>query len=220
MAHDYVPSSDAAFNEWFVFLVQYVNTQCIEGTWTHIPAAARTALNGARNNWAAAWANVQGPHSPVDTRAKNDAKRAAKTLVRRFVNQYLRYEPVTDQDRLAMGVPVRDTTRTPIGKPGTKPVFTTEVRGIRRITLPFADEGVKSHAIPYGFNGAVVSWEVSDTPVTDPKKLTHAELATRSPHTLTFEEADRGRTVYIAMQWENKSGKKGDFTAVQSAIVP
>ncbi|MDR1374422.1 MAG: hypothetical protein LBJ24_05555 [Treponema sp.] len=218
--HDYVPARDADFDKWFIFLVQYVNAKCLDSTWTHIPQAARTELTGARNAWTTAWTNVQGPHTKVDTEAKNDAKKAAKAVVRPFVNQYLRYEPVTDEDRTAMGIPNHDTIRTPIGRPGTIPVFTTEVRGIRSITLPFHEEGAKSHAIPYGFDGAVVSWEVSDTPVTDPKKLTRSELATSTPHTLHFEEADRGRTVYIALQWQNEKGEKGDFSAIQTAIVP
>jgi hypothetical protein len=66
----------------------------------------------------------------------------------------------------------------------------------------------------------VVSWNVSDVPVTDPKKLTCSELATRSPHVLYFQEEDRGKTVYISLQWQNESGGKGDFTAVQTAIIP
>jgi hypothetical protein len=218
--HDYVPARDADFDKWFVFLVQYVTAKCADETWTHIPQAALTALTAVRSAWSTAWKNVQGPHTAVDTEAKNDAKKAAKAVIRPFVNQYLRFPPVTDEDRTAMGIPNHDSTRTPIETPQTVPVFAAEVRGIRSVTLVFHDEGTKSSAIPYGFNGAVVSWDVSGTPVTDPKKLTRSELATRSPHVLHFEEEDRGKTVYIALQWQNESGEKGDFTAVQTAIIP
>jgi hypothetical protein len=224
MAHtrDYIPSKDADFDKFFKFMNQYVAKKCTGQTpeWNHIPEAARTLMSDGYIAWYTAYTATTGPHTPVDTEAKNDAKKAAVKVIRPFVNQYLRYPPVTDEDRTAMGIPNHDTTRTPIGAPRTKPVFTTEVKTIRSITVPFQEEGVKSRAIPYGYNGAVVSWSVSDTPVTDPKNLTRSELATRGPHVLHFEEEDRGKTVYLALQWQNEKGEKGDFTAIQTAIVP
>jgi hypothetical protein len=35
-----------------------------------------------------------------------------------------------------------------------------------------------------------------------------------------FHEQERGKTVYIAIQWQNEKGEKGPFSAIQSAIVP
>jgi hypothetical protein len=48
--------------------------------------------------------------TPVDTEAKNDAKEE----IRPFVNQYLRFPPVTDEDRTAMNIPNHDTKPTPV----------------------------------------------------------------------------------------------------------
>jgi hypothetical protein len=224
MAHtrDYIPSKDALFDTWFSFLYQYVSQKCAGQTpaWTHIPQAALGVLAELHAAWKTAYSGVIGPHTSVDVEAKNNAKKAAKAGIRPFVNQYLRFPPVTDEDRTAMGIPNRDTTRTPIGKPLTTPVFNTVIKGIRRVTLRFHDEGTTSRAIPYGMNGAVVSWKVSDTPITTPEMLDHTELATKSPHILHFAEEYRGKTVYIAMQWQNESGVRGDFGEVQSAVIP
>jgi hypothetical protein len=151
---DYIPSNDAVFNQWFKFMNQYVAQKCGGSTpeWNHIPQAARTGMENAYISWYTAYSAFLGPHTPVDTEAKNDAKKAAKKVIRPFVNQYLRYPPVTDEDRTAMGIPNRDTTR--------------------------------------------------------------------SPYTITFEEEERGKSVYIALRWQNKKGKKGPFTVIQSAIIP
>jgi hypothetical protein len=219
---DYIPSNDAVFDKWFKFMNQYVNEKCT-GTppeWGHIPAAARTAMQDAYIAWYSAYVNTVGPHTPVDTEAKNDAKKAAKKVIRPFVNQYLRFPPVTDEDRTAMGIPNRDSTRSPVGVPKTRPVFNIEVKAIRSLTIPFHDEGTESRAIPYGFDGAVIFWDVLDAPPSNPKKFSSSELATRSPHTITFEEEERGKTVYIALRWQNEKGQKGPFTAIQSAIIP
>jgi hypothetical protein len=67
---------------------------------------------------------------------------------------------------------------------------------------------------------AVVSFAVLDHIPKDEKELTRTELATRTPHLLRFTEEERGKTVYVAMQWQNESGERGDFTDIQSAIVP
>jgi hypothetical protein len=119
-----------------------------------------------------------------------------------------------------MEIPPIDTTRTPIGKPPTRPVFNVEVRDTRLLALHFKDQDTESRAIPYGMNGAVISWDILDTPPVEPEALRRSELATRSPHLLHFREEDRGKRVYIAMQWQNESGVKGDFTEIQSTIIP
>jgi hypothetical protein len=219
---DYIPQNSAKFDAWFNFFNRYVaqKTGGAAPAWTHIPQEARTRMRDAYDAWRAAYEVTIGPHTKVDTAAKNDATKAAVKVIRPFVNQYLRFPPVTDEDRTAVGIPNHDTIRTPIGRPETAPVFSIVIKGIRRVTLPFHDEGSERRAIPYGMSGAVVSWKVSDAPVTNPELLDRAELATRSPHVLHFTEEDRGKTVSIAMRWQTKSGACGDFGEAESAIIP
>jgi hypothetical protein len=190
--------------------------------WTHIPADEVTTLNTGYTDWYMAYVKTLKPHTSAETAGAKAAFTASYKVLSRFIKVWFRGFPdkVTDEDLKNMGIPPLDPTHTLIGVPPTIPVFTTELRNIRSIVIPFREEGVKSRGIPYGYDGAVVSWDVSGTPVTDPKKLTRSELATRSPHTLLFEEEDRGKTVYIALQWQNESGKKGEFSAVQTAIIP
>jgi hypothetical protein len=80
-------------------------------------------------------------------------------------------------------------------------VFNLVIQGIGRVTVVFHDEGTDSHAIPYGMNGAVISFKISDTPIRDPKQLDRTELATKSSHTLYFDEKDRGKTAQKLCFW-------------------
>jgi hypothetical protein len=50
--------------------------------------------------------------------------------------------------------------------------------------------------------------------------MTNTVLATRSPHLLHFDEEERGKRVYITLQWQNESGIRGDPAEMQMAIVP
>jgi hypothetical protein len=71
--------------------------------WTHIPQIALTILSDAYAAWYTAFSKMHGPHTNVDTEAKDDAKAAAKAIVRSFIKQYLRFPPVTNEDRTAIG---------------------------------------------------------------------------------------------------------------------
>jgi hypothetical protein len=205
--------------------VQYVNRKCTtippatSPEWTHIPPADVTAFNDSYAFWYTAYAPTRVPHLPAETLAKNQAKTATKSAIRLFVNRFLRYAPVTDAEKLEMGIPIKDTTPTPRPKPPTRPEFRLKSGDSRLVAVHFKDEGSENKARPAGCDGAVVYWLVADAPVTDPKKLTSSALATRTPFIIEFEEADRGKFVSVALCWQNKKGWKGTTTEVQNTVV-
>jgi hypothetical protein len=80
--------------------------------------------------------------------------------------------------------------------------------------------GSDSKAKPYGVNGAVIIYAVLDAPPADHSALTSSVLATRTPHILEFTEEERGKTVYVAICWQNEKGQKGPWSEIESAIVP
>jgi hypothetical protein len=210
----------------------YVTAKCTgsgsdPAEWTHIPPAEVTTLNAAFADWYVYYSKIKAPHTPADTAAVKAAYTRSKKVLSRFIQVWFRGFPdiVTAQDLANMGIPPLDTTRTPIGKPPTRPVFNIEVRDTRLLAIHFQDQGSESKAIPYGLNGAVVSSGIFDAPPAGPELLISGEagsteLATRTPFLLRFKEEHRGKTVYIALQWQNESGDRGDYTEIQSAIVP
>jgi hypothetical protein len=222
MAHDYVPAADAAFDGWFIFLVQYVTAKCVEGTWEHSPQAARTGLTNARNNWTTAYTNVKGPHTPVDTKAKNDAKKAAEAIIRPFVNQYLRFLPVTDEDRLAMGIHNKDPHPSPVQPPKEGPAYSIVQMGPGALGLIYrnGDKGRKGSK-PKGMTGAEIHYGVFAEPPLDQEELPGMVWATKVPHIIRFREADRGKRVYFALKWGSRREKcESPWSEILSEIVP
>jgi hypothetical protein len=71
----------------------------------------------------------------------------------------------------------------------------------------------------YGYNGAAICYDVPDTPPTESDELRHSLLATKTPYTLTFTEAERGKRVYIALAWQNERGQKGRSFLEEQAMV-
>jgi hypothetical protein len=59
-----------------------------------------------------------------------------------------------------------------------------------------------------------------DTPPAEPDNLTRHSMASKTPHAIQFTEEERGRTVYIAASWQNERGNIGQWSEIQSAVVP
>ena len=132
----------------------------------------------------------------------------------------LRNPIITDAQRIALGLHVRDTTYTTVSVPKTRPELDIDVVGFRRLKVIFRDMGSDSKAKPYGTIGAVIAYAVLDAPPADPDALTRTVLATRTPYIIEFTEEERGKTVYAAICWQNEKGERGPWSEIESAIVP
>jgi hypothetical protein len=156
MSKPYIPGKDADFDKWLAFLIRYVSEKCggSPPAWNHIPPEVRSALETAYTAWKAAYEKTIGPHTKVDTEAKNDAKGAVKAVVQPFVAQYLRFSPVTNEDRTAMGIPNRDPHPTPIKPPEVGPSFSIVQLGPGTLSIIYrnGDKGRKGSK-PAGVEG-------------------------------------------------------------------
>jgi hypothetical protein len=175
----------------------------------------------AHDTWHTAFQKTFGPHTSVDTEAKNDARKAAATVVRPFIAQYLMFPPVTNEDRTAMGVHNKDTQRTPIGDPTTRPVI-VDVRALGgyQVKLWISDETtLESRAIPYGCNGCLLCFAWDDTEITDESLLTQTKLLTRLPFTLTLPPGSRAKYLSCAARWQNEKGRLGPWSDIQHIVI-
>jgi hypothetical protein len=145
----------------------------------------------------------------------------AEKFARDFVNQYLRFPPVTDEDRDTIGVNNPDPTRTSQPAPDTVAI----INGIEpllghRIRIRFHDEKVEEgRARPKGYNGCLLSFVVGDERVDDPALLTRTALMTRSPWTLELTPQDEKKWLSCAVQWQNAKGELGAWSEVQHMVV-
>jgi hypothetical protein len=224
MNHDYIPQSDAAFDSWFRNLNEYVGEKCGGNypQWTHIPSEPRNNLNDLYAVWHTAYEAVLKPHTPVDTAAKNNAKKAAKAAIRPFVNKYLRFPPVNNEDRTAMGIRNPDPHPTPVKPPEKGPSYSIAQMGPGILGIIYRNgEKGKKGSKPPGVRGARIYYGVFDTPPANQKALPASVWATRCPHSVTFRETDRGKRAYFALKWEiqRENGESG-WSEIQSEIVP
>jgi hypothetical protein len=161
------------------------------------------------------------PHTPVQTAEKNRVRKVSKDLLREFIDRFLRHPPVTDEDRDNMGIRNKKKTHTPVVVPDTSPQLFPDTSVRRRVSVGYKDEHSTRRGKPKGVHGIEIKWEILDHPPTSLKELTHSSFDTRSPLVLDFDEADRGKHVYMAGCWEiEREGEKGPFGAIEEVIIP
>jgi hypothetical protein len=213
-----LPQSEDALVDWGDNFTAQLEA---EGTSLDIPTQETAAVKSALTTFKDLHTKASGPaRNSIVTAEKKAAKEEFIRLVREMINFRFANPIITDAIRVQFGLHVKDHTYTPHGVPTTRPDFTLADKDFRRLNVDFRDQGAVSKAKPYGVSGAVISWSVLDHPPSGIEELTKAVLATRTPHVLEFEEAERGKTVYVILQWQNTKGDKGPPSEILWAIVP
>ena len=222
MTKDYVPGNDAAFDNWFNNINSYTadKTMGQSPAWPNIPQGDVAAMARAYSDWRDGYEPTLHPHTPAQTAAKNVARRQAEAVIRPFVQRFLHWPPVGDDDRINMGIPNRDRIRTDHHEVTEVVEFEVKLRNIRELLVGFWVKSSPNKAKPAGYDGAVVVWDLLDAPPSGPEALKRHTMASRTPHALEFAESERGKTAYVALAWQNERGRLGAFSEIQSAVVP
>jgi phage gpG-like protein len=208
MTGDFIPHPDQDFLTWAKNLGAYVASHL---TAFGIDPELLTPLQVKLSAFETALIAAENPnHGKVDTFAKNEAKTGAVAAFRPFIKAYLAYNPrVSDVDRENMGLPVYSSARTPIPPPSTKPELLLDSSMIRQVIVHYKDFGSEHSGKPHGVHGVELRWALLEIPPENVEDLPHSEFDTATPYTFVFEEAQRGKTLYICPRWENNKGEKG-----------
>jgi len=221
---NYVPSNAMQFGAFLRNVLDYVNQK--KTAWGHIPAGPISALTTLHDAFADLLEETSGQRTPAQTHARNAAQAEATRALRAFVNQYLRFAPVNDTDRVAMGIPNRDTIPTTIPPPAI-PV-------IARLTYPsnglvevcdIKPDGVKSDErskhgvrIYYGIVSETSKYRIPVRPKSG-EDLPHSVFTRRNRYRFDFS-TDNGKEAFFCMRFENSKGDAGPWGKIISGFIP
>jgi hypothetical protein len=215
---DFIPRKGADLVTWSANFTAKVIENASE--WS-IPEEEVNSLKTATAEFAALHAQADSPvKNMIIVAKKNAARTALITEIRKLAGFRLRNPIITDTQRTALGLHVHDATQSNIPVPKSRPEFEIDVLDIRLLKVTFRDLGKSGRAKPYGVSGAIIAYEVLDAPPAGTETLARTVLATRTPHILEFLESDRGKTVYIALRWQNQKGERGPWSEILKAIIP
>jgi hypothetical protein len=213
-----IPNKDVDFN--VVQEVIFTKSGNNLSTWGLDVNWFNNTLKPKRDRWVVAWGQYVDPatRTPLiifeKTEARKDYEPALRILVRNLEINTL----VTDDDRKAMGIVIPSKNRKPLPVPDKYPGYRIDSSMIRCLGVDFFDDN--SGGKPRGAHGVEIRWAILDAPPKSVDELTHSEFDTRSPFKLTFDESQRGKTVYFCLRWESNTGEKGPWSEIISAIVP
>jgi len=216
--HDYIPRNAEHFASFLGTAFDYIDSK--KTIWTHIPNAMLNYNKELYEQFLEALHTAKGQHTTAQILDRNQKRAKVEKSFRELTNQYLRYQPVTDVDRAEMGINNHDTIRTDHKEVLEQVSIEIGSDGIRTLLVNFKIKDADHKAKPAGYAGVVIFWEILDEPPTNTNQLTHHAFASRTPYRIIFEEAERGKAVYITMAWQNARGIHGRWSEIQKAFVP
>jgi hypothetical protein len=216
----YFPSKDAGVGPWVQNFVLVLTSNAAR--WGIVEALV-TALSALATAFQTAYAKHLQPDSgKVSTEQKNMALKVLKKGVQDMVNGHINHnEAVTLDDRVALGLNVSSSGRSPIPDPVTTVILRAAAGLVRQVTVYFTDSATPERkGKPYGVQFMELACGVFDSPPAEIGDLPRRITASKSPVTLTFREEDRGKTVYMAGHWKGSRQQDGPWSAIISVIIP
>lgn len=216
---DYIPRADSDFNTWQANLITYIGANLAS---LGLTAADLTPLTNTQTNWAnnySAYITAQASANGA-LQTKNSTRDTYETTLRSLVRRIQGLPTLTDAERAAMGISLRDTPRTATGVPDTRPVATTDTSQRLRHTINFADETTpNSKAKPDGVMGCEIWVKVGDPSPTDPGQLQFLGMDTRTPYVAEYGGEDANKVAHYMLRWVNTKGEQGPWSHTVSATI-
>jgi hypothetical protein len=217
---DYIPRGDEDFD---IFQNNVFTTASAKTSQWQIQSSAIAELSVQRTRWVTAIAayHITATRTPAVTQEKNDARKNYESPLRNFIQgQLVHNNKVTDADRRSMGLPVYDRTPTTPSAPTSRTDTYVDFSQMAQHIIHVRNEETKSTVKPEHVVGFELWRKIGGetTPSFDEMQL--VEQVPRSPHTLTYTYADRGKNVWYLTRWVNTRGEKGPWSEYVSAIVP
>lgn len=217
---DYIPRTDAEFDNWQNNLSQQSETNAI--AWG-IPDEVMTGFKAEKNNWTAAYAKASNKQNrtSADVNTKNETEAVYKKFIRGFAQQWLINNPkVSDSDRVRMNITVKTGTRTPVPTPETFPIGTADFSIRLQHTLAYYDQAsAHSNAKPEGVHGCEVFMKADGEMPASPGDYTYLGTCTASPYVVKFDSSKVGKTAYYLLRWVNSRGETGPWSTMISAMI-
>ena len=216
---DYIPSRDADLDLWLNnFQALVVAAPATYGLTAPIGAALLASYTLYHD--ALVLATDPGTRTSLTVAAKDAQKILSKALFRENAS-FVRGNPaVTDADQLALGIPLRDPTPTPIPPPSTRPIMSVLQGGHLTHAMVWADETTPlARKKPAGVIGALVYRVIGTVPAVDVAQLEFVGLYTRVPTVMNYDSADVGKVATYAARWTNGKGDEGPWSELIFANV-
>lgn len=171
-----------------------------------------------------AW-NEPTTRTQVLVAAKDAALANAKAVVFPYAVRISLNAGVAEENKTAVGVTVRSTTRQPVPTPTAIPLIVLQSSNAGNVLITASNsETPGKKAAPYGCSGFQLWYTVGTNAATDPAQLEFYGIVTRVPQSIPLGAGAIGKIVTVAGRYALRNGRggqsvNGPWSALQSAVV-
>jgi hypothetical protein len=209
---DYIPKTDAGFAAWILNF-----STLISADWNRydLTEADADVISDLSSQYITLFNQISsGATRTPGLIAQKDAVRAAATATCRMYAQQIRAnQGVDNQDKIELGIHVKDPTPTPIPAPATAPMLNVQVSFSGEHQLRYADELTPtSRKKPYGATQLELYVYVGASATTNPDDATYVGVYTKNPIQHSFSPAQAGLTAVYFARWRTTKGLVGPWS--------
>lgn len=217
----YLPGAEGDLDGWVANFHSYalanlanLGINPLEPLWTNF-LAARTA-------WLSAYpAHLTAQNAAQSARqAKDTAKGTLLETIRALVSVLQSSPDVSDAEREALGITVRDTILTPSAIPTSRPLLKVDTSQRLRHTVAFTDETTPtSIRKPDGVRGCELFVKIGGDPPVDLSECQYVATDTRTPYSFDYDGDAANLVAHWIGRWVNTRGETGPISETVSATV-
>ena len=218
----YIPETNGALRDWSQNFAALITAN----PFTYgLTAPDALTITTAANLYAAALTLSTDPGTKTKaTVADKDAKKAAMLVtLRRYAQLIKLNNGVTNEEKIALGLTVNDTTHTPVPAPTTQPICSIIAALPLKHILRFADAATPTRrGKPPGATGLELFYFVGPTPPLMPDDSPGVEYygqATRQPYGVNHKAENVGKLSTYWARWTTATALTGPFSAPVSMTI-
>lgn len=219
MALPYIPTTDAGVRDW---LNNFSTLITATPTAFGLTSSDALAIATVASNYNAAYLAAVNPSTRTRaTVAAKDAQKAAALFVcRPYAMRINANNTVTNSQREALGITVRDTTPTRLPAPTTHPLLECVSSSPNEQLVRFSDELTPaSRSKPFPATALLLFRSIGTAPGSDPNAAAYVGSFTKNPLLVPTNNDDVGKIATYFGRWVNRKGQVGPFSAAASLAI-
>jgi hypothetical protein len=204
----YIPNSDADFASW---LSNFAAVIAASPTTYFLAAGDAAAISAQQALYNAAYlaATSGSTRGPATVAAKDAARTTATQIVRPYAVTIAGNPAISNDDKVAVGVTVRSTTKTPVPPPTTAPVLSLVSAVPNALNFQYRDAAAPLlKQKPAGVIGLQLNVAFGTVPAVSPDATAFLLTATKTPFTVDTT-GQTGKVATFYARWVTRGGPAG-----------
>jgi len=204
----YIPPRDSDFNGW---LDNFQTLIAATPTNYGLVAGDATAITAQWTAWDTAYQLLLNPatNTAPNVAAKDVARANAESVVRPYAQRIRANASVSDALKVGLGLNLQPATLTPIPAPTSNPVMSQRAGTAGQMVMTYHDSVLSGKAKPYGALGVQLFVNYGTAANTNPDEAAYHSNVTKSPCTVVWPVAQRGKVATLFGRYVTRSGPAG-----------